>query len=246
MRRVIVDSVSKQFRIGSRKKMSALERFVSLFSGREPKKDIWALKDITFNADSKEIIGIVGGNGSGKTTLLRVIAGIYSNTDGRVEVSGKVVSLINLKVEMEPRLTMKDNIYVICSLFGLSQKEIKNSFNPIVEFAELEDFIDTKTYQFSEGMKQRLTFSMAVHSAPEILLLDEVFEVGDENFKTKSAGKIKELAEDGATILFVSHDLDLVKRHCDRAIWIEDGIIKQQGPANGVVEGYKKKRIAVQ
>lgn len=125
-------------------------------------------------------------------------------------------------------------------IFGLNQKDIEKNFSLIVEFAELENFINTKIYQFSEGMKSRLAFSIAIHCAPDILLLDEVFEVGDESFKIKSAEKIKKLAAEGGTVLFVSHDLNMIKRYCDRAIWLEKGIIKKEGKTREVVERYKR------
>ncbi|MDP3027430.1 MAG: ATP-binding cassette domain-containing protein, partial [Nanoarchaeota archaeon] len=177
---IIVEHISKTFQIGFKKHQSALERFISLFSGKEPKKIIQALKDVSFTAEKGEIVGIIGENGSGKSTLLRVIAGIYDKDEGKIITRGKIISVINLRVGLQDRLTMKDNIYLCCSLFGLSQKDIKKNFSLIVEFTELENFVNTKIYQFSEGMKQRLAFSIAIHCNPDILLLDEVFEVGDE------------------------------------------------------------------
>ena len=194
--RIIVKNISKKFKIGFKKKQSALARFVSLFSGKEPKKIIQALKDVSFKAKKGEIVGIIGKNGSGKSTLLRIIAGIYNKDKGEIITNGKIISVINLKVGLQPRLTMRDNIFLTSSLFDLSQNDIKQRFNSIVEFAELENFVNTKIYQFSEGMKQRLAFSIAIYCNPEILLLDEVFEVGDEKFRKKSANEIKELAND--------------------------------------------------
>jgi ABC-type polysaccharide/polyol phosphate transport system ATPase subunit len=184
--RIIVENISKKFKIGFKKNQGALERFISFFSGKEPKKTIHALKDVSFEVRKGEIVGIIGENGSGKSTLLRVIAGIYKQDEGKIITNGKVISIINLVIGLHLRLTMKDNILLISSFFGLSQKEIEKRFDSIVEFAELESFVNTKIYQFSEGMKQRLAFSIAIYCNPEILLLDEVFEVGDESFRKKS------------------------------------------------------------
>ncbi|MFQ5646508.1 MAG: ABC transporter ATP-binding protein [bacterium] len=238
MERMIVNNVSKKFRIGSAKKERALARFVYFFSGRESKRNLWVMKDISFRVQAKEIVGIIGENGSGKSTLLRIVAEIYDRNSGTIEIKGKIIPLINLKIGMKPLLSMKDNIYVIASLFGLPRKEIKKRFSAMIEFSELGDFVNTKIYQFSRGMLQRLTFSVAVHCRPEVLLLDEIFEVGDEKFRIKSAGKIKELADNGAAVLIVSHNLDLVARYCDRVIWVERGRIKQQGRPKGIINDY--------
>lgn len=244
MKRIIVNGVSKEFKIGYLKNQGALARFISLCSGREPRRIIWVLKEISFSADSQDIVGIIGKNGSGKSTLLRIIAGIYDKTHGKVVTNGKIVSLIQLKDGMSSQLAMRDNLYLIASLLGLTQEEIKNKFDSMVEFAELGDFIHTKIYQFSEGMKQRLIFSIAIHCNPEILLLDEVFEVGDERFRIKSANKIKELTANGSTILLVSHNLDLVEKYCNRVIWLENGRLKRQGSSSEIVGEYKMANAA--
>lgn len=227
MERVVVKNVSKKFKIGFKKNQGTLERATSILSGREPKQEIWALKDVSFTAHTGEIVGIIGPNGSGKSTLLRVIAGIHDKDSGTVEINGNLISLIGLSIGLKERLTMKENIYLCCSLFGLSQQATKERADSITEFAELENFINTKIYQFSEGMKQRLAFSIAMHCDPEILLLDEVFEIGDDSFKTKSIEKIKELMKSGTTILLATHYLDIVKRHlgkqCDKILLMEEG-----------------------
>lgn len=235
---IIIDSVSKKFRIGRNKSLGALARFVSLFSGKEPSQLIYALKDLSFDVCSGEIVGVIGDNGSGKSTLLRIIAGIYYPDGGRVVVSGKIISLISLTIGLKERLTMKENIFLVGSLFGMSQKEIKKEFNSIVEFSDLKEFVDTKIYQFSAGMMQRLAFSIALSAKPDILLLDEVFEVGDEDFKKKSAEKIKKVVEGGACVVLVSHDLPMVERYCDKIIWIKDGMINKIGRSDEIVHEY--------
>lgn len=237
--RIIVKNISKKFKIGFKKHQSALARFVLVFSGKEPKKIIQALKDVSFRVKKGEIVGIIGENGSGKSTLLRIIAGIYKQGKGEVNVNGKIISVINLRAGFQPRLTMKDNVFLVCSFFGLSKKEIKQKFNSIVEFAKLKNFINTKIYQFSEGMKSRIAFSIAVHCNPEVLLLDEVFEVGDENFRKKSVDKIRDLVNEGVTALLVSHDLYMIEKYCERVIWLDKGKIVKKGKTKEIVREYK-------
>jgi len=238
-KRIIVEGVSKKFKIGFKKRESALSRIIHLFSGREPKKTLEALKDVSFKVDSGEIVGIIGKNGSGKSTLLRTIAGIYKQDKGNIKAKGKIISLINLNIGMHHRLTMENNIFLCCSLFGLSHREIREKFDSIIEFSELRDFVSTKLYQFSNGMLQRLAFSIAIHCTPDILLLDEIFEFGDEKFKEKSAEKIKEMVRKGACVVLVSHDLRMVEKYCHRVILMTDGAIKKEGKAKEIVKGYK-------
>jgi ABC-type polysaccharide/polyol phosphate transport system ATPase subunit len=240
MQRIIVEDVYKEFSIGFRKDQSALGRFVSLLSAIEPKRTIKALDGVSFEVEKGQILGVIGENGSGKSTLLRVIAGVYTQDRGRVAVSGNLISLINLYIGLRDRLTMEDNIYLVGALFGMSQKAVKERFNAIVEFSELKDFVDTKIYQFSNGMMERLVFSVAVNCDPEILLLDEVFEVGDEHFRLKSADELKKLIKNGASIVMVSHEMWMVEKHCDRAIWLDKGRIFKAGKAEDVVSAYKR------
>ena len=231
MERVVVEGIGKSFRIGFRKHQGFLARLIAIISGREDKKKVDVLKNVSFKCSSGEVLGLVGKNGSGKSTLLRIIAGIYQQDAGRVLLNGKAISIINLAVGLKERLTMKDNIYLCCSLFGMSRKEIARRFDSIVDFSELRDYTYTKLYQFSEGMKQRLAFSIAINCNPEILLLDEVFEVGDKSFKVKSARKIKELVSGGASVVLVSHDAEIIRRYCDRVILLEEGKIRFVGKA---------------
>ncbi len=238
MERIIVEELGKKFKIGFRKRQGALARFVSLFSGREARKIIWALKNVSFKIEEGEVVGIVGKNGSGKSTLLRCLSRIYKKNRGRVKTKGKIISLISLNIGMQPRLTMKDNIFLCCSLFGLPHKEIKKRFEKIVRFSELEEFVNTKLYQFSEGMKQRLAFSIAIHCDPEILLLDEVFEVGDKKFKVRSVEKIKELVKKGVSVLLVSHELWMIEKYCARVILIDKGQIVKDGKTKQVLKKY--------
>ena len=237
-KQVTLQDVSKSFNIGFKKDQSFLARLVSFFSGREPKKKIYVLKNISFDLERGDIVGLIGGNGSGKSTLLRIIAGIYKQNSGSVETNGKVVSLINLYVGLRQRLTMRENIFLVGSLFGLDYKEIGNKMDSIAGFSGLEKFLDTKIYQFSSGMVQRLIFSIAMHANPDILLLDEVFEMGDEEFKEKSAGKVRELAQKGCSVVIVSHDMDTIKNFCDKTIWLASGEIRKMGKFSEVVQEY--------
>jgi len=225
---IIIKNLCKKFKIGAKKKQSALARIYSFFSGREAKKTIWEVKDVSFSAFPGELVGIIGDNGSGKSTLLRIIAGIYYASAGEVKVTGKIVSLINLQTGLKDRLTMEENIYLLGSLFGISQKEVREKFDQIIEFSELKDFLKTKIYQFSQGMRHRLFFSVAIHCRPDILLLDEILEVGDQHFKEKCGRKIRELAHKGVCIILVSHDMDIIKKYCTRVVRMSAGTIRNE------------------
>jgi ABC-type polysaccharide/polyol phosphate transport system ATPase subunit len=239
-KKVIIDNVSKEFLIGYNRNLSATERFISLFSGREPKKIIDVLKRVSLDIYSGEVVGIIGDNGSGKSTLLRIIAGIYKPDVGSVTVNGKIISLINLYIGLKDRLEMRDNIYLCCSLFGLTRREINERFDSIVTFSELSKFVNTKIYQFSEGMKQRFVFSIAMHCNPEILLLDEIFEVGDENFREKSVKKIQEIVQIGGCVVLVSHDMEMINKYCNRVGLMDAGHLIGVGKPNEIIEKYLK------
>jgi ABC-type polysaccharide/polyol phosphate transport system ATPase subunit len=242
MERIIIENLNKEFKIGLRIQRSALSRLASFLNGRESKKIIKVIDNVSLRIVSGEMVGIIGTNGSGKSTLLRIIAGIYKQDSGKVSVKGNVISLINLYVGLKERLTMKENIFLVGSLFGLEQKEIKEKFDVIVKFSGLGEFVNTKLYQFSEGMKQRLSFSVAINANPDVLLLDEVFEIGDEDFKEKSVKKIKEMISAGACVVLVSHDLEVLKKHCSRVMWIEKGKIKETGDSKEIIEKYQKNK----
>lgn len=238
MHRVVIKNVTKDFKIGSLKGQGMLGRVLSLISGREHRHWVTILKGISLKADPGELVGLVGSNGAGKSTLMRILAGIYPKTRGKIKINGNIVPIIGLGSGFQIRLTMKDNIYLTGSLFNMSRKAIKENFDSIASFAELEDYVDTKLFQFSEGMRQRLAFSVAIHANPDILLLDEVFEVGDRRFRKKSSEKIKELASKGATVILVSHELWMIEKHCKRTIWLKDGKVHRDGPTSKVLLEY--------
>lgn len=240
MTRIQIQNVKKAFQIGFNKKQTALSRFISVFSGREPKKRLLALNDISIDIDEGELVGIIGSNGSGKSTLLRCISGIYHTDGGRIRTNGKIVPLINLYWSLQDRLTMRDNIFLCCSLLGLSTSEIKTKFRNICEFAELTQYINTKLYQFSSGMKQRLSFSMGLHARPCIILIDEVFEVGDNHFKKKSFAAMHDLIRKGGSVLVISSDINIIDENCSRVIWLEKGKVRMDGPVREVVKVYQQ------
>lgn len=225
MKKIILKDISKSFNIGIEKKQSALAGMLSMLSSRESKKRFKALDSVSLEISAGEILGITGSNGSGKSTLLRIMAGIYTAESGTLEVNGKVISIINLGVGLIERLPMRDNIFIVGSLFGMSRNSIRDKFDQIVDFSGLQEFIGTKIYQFSAGMIQRLAFSIAIHADPDILLLDEVFEVGDESFKKQSGERIKLMAAKGMTVVVVSHDADIIERYCTRVIAMDHGRI---------------------
>ncbi len=239
--RIIVKNLWKKFNIGVNSEQSILGRIISFLSGKEQRKEFSVLKDISFTAKSGEIIGIIGRNGAGKSTLLRVIAGIYPKDDGKIIINGKLVSVIGMDTGLDLRLSMRDNIFLCCSILGLNPQEIKKKFNEIVKFTGLESFVDTKLYQFSSGMLSRLTFSIIVHSVasnPDILLLDEIFEVGDQDFKKKCEDKIRELTKQGAAVFITGHNEEILSKLCSRFIWIEKG--KMIGDGNKkILENYQ-------
>lgn len=191
-----------------------------------------ALSDISIEFFKGEKIGIIGTNGSGKTTLLKIIAGITTPTSGKVHTVGRIVSLIDLEAGFHPELTGEENIFLNGLIVGMNKKEIKNKFKDIVNFADIGKFIDAPLYTYSEGMKLRLGFSIAVHADPDILILDEGISVGDENFQKKSSGKISEFFKLGKTIIVVTHWLEFLEKNCTKILWLEKGKIFKQGKIN--------------
>jgi lipopolysaccharide transport system ATP-binding protein len=185
--------------------------------------ELWALSDLSFVVDKPSVIGIIGGNGSGKSTLLKILGRITSPTSGRAVLNGRVSALIELNVGFHAELSGRDNVYLMGTTLGLSRQEVSQSFDQIVEFSEVAKFINTPVKYYSSGMFLRLGFAVAAHLRPEILLIDEVLAVGDAAFQNKCIDRIKEIAKEGATILFVSHQLDLVRQLCDQCLVLNSG-----------------------
>jgi ABC-type polysaccharide/polyol phosphate transport system ATPase subunit len=217
-----------------------LREFVPAFlRGQGFVEPFYALRDVTFSINRGETTGIIGRNGSGKSTILKLIAGVMAPTTGEVRVAGRVSPLIELGAGFHPDLTGRENVHLNGSILGMSSREIREQFDAIVNFAELWEFIDTPVKRYSSGMYVRLAFAVAVHSNPEILLVDEVLSVGDAYFQEKSLAKMHEFQAKGTTIVLVSHAMELVQRFCERALLIEGGHLVADGPANEIVEQYK-------
>lgn len=238
---ICLQNVSKSFFAHARTDASLLSRIADLApsgSKRLHAKYIEAVRDVSFSVSKGEVLGIIGCNAAGKTTVLRLIAGIFAPDTGTVSVSGNVISLINLSVGLRDRLTVRDNISFSCSLYGLGREDINDVFPRIIEFAGIEEYVDMYPYQLSLGMTQRLAFSIAIHTKPEILLLDEVFSAGDIHFQEKAAEKMKEMIRSDVTVVMVSHQLDHIRMFCDSVLWMEHGSIRELGSPQDVVAHY--------
>ena len=233
---VDVVEVSKRFRLYQEKYQSLKERVLHI--GRNPHEDFWALRDVSFEVNEGETVGVLGRNGSGKSTLLKCVSGILQPTEGRVVVRGNLAALLELGAGFQPELSGRDNIYLNASLLGLSTTEVDRRFDAIVAFAELEQFIDNQVKFYSSGMFVRLGFAVAVNVDPDVLVVDEVLAVGDENFQRKCLARIKEFQDDGRTILFVTHSADLVRVICDRAVVLSSGTMLGMGPAAEAIRLY--------
>lgn len=240
-----LDNVSKKFNIGFKKNQGALARLISFVSGKESRKDLEVLKDISFCTYPGQIIGLIGRNGSGKSTLLRIIAGIYEPDQGYVKTVGRVNYVSGFGNGLSSKLTMEENIYLMGTMMGLSKIDIKKRFAEIVDFSGLKDFVYAKVYKFSSGMVIRLSFSVTIHclehSNPDILLLDEVFGAGgDIDFEDKAIQKMAEFIKGGATVLLASHGLKIVEEYCDEVMLLDNGKILQSGSPRKVIDDYKK------
>lgn len=231
-------SVSKRFMLEEGR---SLREFIpALVKGNGWSEPFHALRDVTFRIEQGESVGIVGRNGSGKSTTLKLIAGVMAPSGGEVHVRGRVSPLIELGAGFHPDLTGRENVYLNASILGMPNRDIRARFDDIVEFAELREFIDTPVKRYSSGMYVRLAFAVAVHSDPEVLLVDEVLSVGDAFFQEKCLERMHDFQRRGTTIVVVSHILELITTFCERAIWLEHGRVVAEGPAVAVVEQYRE------
>ncbi len=199
---------------------------------------IWALKDVSFEVKRGEVVGVIGRNGAGKSTILKILSRITYPTDGMVEISGRVGSLLEVGTGFHPELTGRENVYLNGTLLGMRKAEVDRKFDEIIEFSGVAKFIDTPVKRYSSGMKVRLAFSVAAHLDPEILLVDEVLAVGDVGFQKKCLGKIRDVAQEGRTVLFVSHAMQAVRNLCDRTLYVESGKLVSDGPTHAVIRNY--------
>ena len=201
-------------------------------------EEFWALKDVNFQVQQGDCLGIIGRNGAGKSTLLKILSRITEPTTGRIHIKGRIASLLEIGTGFHPELTGRENIFLNGAILGMTRQEIKRKFDEIVAFAEVEKFLDTPVKRYSSGMYVRLGFAVAAHLDPEILIVDEVLAVGDAAFQKKCLGKMGDVVKEGRTVLFVSHNMSAITRLCKRAIWLEDGCIRHSGNADEVVQTY--------
>lgn len=234
-----VINISKKFSIGQ--KSSDIRHSISNFLAfnHNKKPEIWALKDVSFEVQEGEVFGLIGPNGSGKSTLLKILSKITYPTSGKAILRGRVSSLLEVGTGFHNELTGRENIYLNGSILGMKRAEIRQKFDEIVDFSGIEQFIDTPVKHYSSGMYVRLAFSVAAHLEPEILLVDEVLSVGDLEFRQKSMGKMNEVAKQGRTVIFVSHNLDAIESMCSSGTYLERGILRTNSKISEVVNAYK-------
>ena len=242
-----IEDVSVKFNLGIEKNFSLKQLFISIVDFRrwktnKKKEDFWALKNINIDINKGEVIGLIGANGAGKSTLLKVVVSVIKPTMGKVSVQGAISPMIELGAGFDFELTARENIYLNGAILGYSKEFIDEKFNKIVEFSELEEFIDAPIRNFSSGMVTRLAFSIATVVDPEILIVDEILGVGDINFQRKSENKMIEMITGGTTVLYVSHSIKSIQKLCNKIIWLERGNIKKIGGKELCVE-YEKHMI---
>ncbi len=234
-----VSNVSKKYLIGKQKDSSLRGSLQSVLNRKSSQGDeFMALSDLNFEIKKGEVLGIIGKNGAGKSTLLKILSQITKPTTGRIEINGRVASLLEVGTGFHPELTGRENIYLNGTILGMSRKEVSSKFDEIVEFSGVEKFIDTPVKHYSSGMYVRLAFAVAAHLEPEILIIDEVLAVGDAEFQKKCLGKMKDVASEGRTVIFVSHDLIAMKNICKKAYLFKEGNLIFQGEINDVIHEY--------
>ncbi len=250
MKSLFVDGVSKRFWIPRAEaetpkvesRLDRLRRLLALPLTREllDARELWALREVTFDVDQGTVLGIIGSNGAGKSTLLKMIARVIAPTSGRIRGRGRVVSLLELGAGFDDEATALENIYMNAAINGIPRAVVQRRIDDIVEFAEIRDHLNTPLQYFSSGMYLRLAFSVAINMEPSLLLADEILAVGDLAFQERCLQKVRELARDnGLTVLFVSHDMEAVSRICDRVIWVKDGTVHRDGAPEEVVTEYQ-------
>src|ERR1700726_2621507 len=247
---IIVENLSKRYLLGHRepqqhatfREMLTQEaknfarKAIDLAHGREivqgdEVEEFWALKDVNFEVQKGDVLGIIGRNGAGKSTLLKILSRITEPTRGRVAIRGRVASLLEVGTGFHPELTGRENIFLNGAVLGMTQREIRKKFDEIVAFAEVEKFLDTPVKHYSSGMYVRLAFAVAPHLESEVLIVDEVLAVGDAEFQKKCLGKMKDVGDHGRTVLFVSHNMQAVRSLCPRALLLDGGQVVVDGPA---------------
>jgi lipopolysaccharide transport system ATP-binding protein len=220
---------------------SRLHHTLAFWLGGGKREQFWALEDVDFEVERGQIFGIVGANGSGKSTALKIMAGITAPDRGRTEVRGRVGCLIEVSAGFDLELTGRENVYLNGTLHGMRRREIDRAFDAIVDFSGVAAFIDTPVKKYSSGMMMRLGFSVAMHTAPDIMLIDEVIAVGDAEFREKCYASIRDFCGRGGTVVLVSHNLEVMERLCHHAVWLDDGKKVGAGPPKAIIDGYLAK-----
>lgn len=235
-----VNQVTMKFNLMEERVDTLKEYIVKLLKRKLLYNEFISLDHVTFSIQKGDVLGIVGLNGAGKSTLLKILAGVLKPTSGTVSVKGSIAPLIEVGAGFDPELTARENIYLNGAILGYSRRFIDSKFDEIIEFAELERFVNVPVKNFSSGMYTRLGFSIATIVNPEILIVDEVLSVGDFKFQEKSKKRIEELMSGGTTVILVSHDNDIIKKMCNKVLWLESGTIKMYGNTQAVLDEYVK------
>jgi lipopolysaccharide transport system ATP-binding protein len=239
--------IGKQYRIGAAEPyLTFREALLRAFAAparalrreREAPPTVWALRDVSFDVQPGEIVGIIGRNGAGKSTLLKLLSRITAPTTGKIELRGRTAALLEVGTGFHPELTGRENVYLNGAILGMKRAEIRRKFDAIVAFSEIEKFLDTPVKHYSSGMFMRLAFAVAAHLEPEILIVDEVLAVGDAAFQKKCLNKMEDVSHEGRTVLFVSHNMPAVTRLCPRTVLLEEGRLRLDGPSRDVVAAY--------
>ena len=233
-----LEGVSKVFRLPHERKRTLFHWATSILGKRYNYEPLYALRHIDLHVKDGEFLGVIGKNGSGKSTLLKIISGIYPPSKGKVQVSTEVFPMLELGVGFQPEFSVKENIFLYGTVLGFTRKELNKIFDSIIEYAELERFVDAKLGTLSLGMMLRLGFAVAIQSKASIFLVDEVLAVGDKEFKQRCEDQFKKFKQDGRTVLYVSHDLNQIQRFCDRIIVFENGSIVNEGQPEKMIEFY--------
>ncbi len=239
MNMIEVDNVSMCFNMAKEKHESLKEYVLAALHGKLQFEEFYALRDVTMNVKKGEFHGLIGLNGSGKSTLLKVISGVFKPTRGHVTVHGTIAPLIELGAGFDPDLTARENVYLNGTVLGLTPKYITERFDEIVEFSELQNFLDVPLKNYSSGMVARLGFAIATLTKPDVLIADEILAVGDFKFQEKCENRMHELLSGGTTVLLVSHTIGQVERMCSRVTWLEKGRVRMEGSADEVCKAYR-------
>jgi lipopolysaccharide transport system ATP-binding protein len=248
---ITIENLGKRYTIGHRRVRGEGMRHVIEGAMRAPlawlrsheqrkrhQSDFWALKDVSFQIKQGEVVGIIGRNGAGKSTLLKILSRITVPTMGRIRIDGRIASLLEVGTGFHQELTGRENIFLNGAILGMTRAEIIRKFDEIVDFSEIEEFLDTPVKRYSSGMYVRLAFAVAAHLEPEILIVDEVLAVGDAAFQRKCLGKMGSFAQSGRTVLFVSHNIEAVRSLCQRGVWLKDGRLHKDGKTEEIIDAY--------